>query len=229
MKKLFLGVSILLNVLLIALCIYQMSRPKMLIKDNSHMTYLSLNSLQRKLTVESGDIVFMGGKQVADCPWYELLDNCKVKNRGVPGALINNELVRLDAILGNSPSQLFLLFGIDDLNTGASPDIVLEQYIKFIRLIREKSPMTEVIIQSVLPVNNRLPNYNMGVNATDIETFNKKLKAFALENGIVFLNLYDDFCDESGSLNPFYAVADGFLLSGTGYEIWQERLKSFVR
>ena len=89
MKKLFFGLSILLNILLFALCIYQMSRPKVqLMRDNSHATYLSQ---QRLLPVNNGDIVFMGGKQVSDGAWYELLDNCRVKNRGVPGARIGNE------------------------------------------------------------------------------------------------------------------------------------------
>ena len=217
-----------MNILLFALCIYQMSRPKkvQLPKDNSYMTYLSL---QRQLPVNNGDIVFMGGKQVSDCAWHELLNNCKVKNRGVPGNRINNELVRLNQILENTPSQLFLLFGIDDLDAGTSPDLVFDQYKKFVQLVREKSPMTEVIIQSVLPVNNKLPNSKMIVKAEDIEELNKKLKEFALDNGIIFLNLYNDFCDESGSLNPFYSVGDGFLLNSTGYEMWRERVKSFVR
>ena len=205
MKKLFFGLSILLNILLFALCVYQMSRPKVQPspKDNSYITYLSL---QRYLPVNDGDIVFMGGKQVSDCAWHELLNNCKVKNRGIPGARINNELARLNLILENSPSQLFLLFGIDDLNAGVSPDLVLEQYEKFVQVVREKSPMTEVIIQSVFPVNSRLPHAKMKVKAEDIEELNQKLKAFALDNGIIFLNLYNDFCNESGVLNPFYSV-----------------------
>jgi len=229
MKKLFLGLSILLNILLFALCVYQMSRPKVRTQqaDNSYATYLSL---QRNMPVNNGDIVFMGGKQVSDCAWHELLGNCRIKNRGVPGARINNEYARLSSILENTPFQLFLLFGIDDLHAGQQPDLVLEQYINFVLFVREKSPMTEIIIHSVLPVNSRLPNARMNVKASDIEEFNTKLKEFALSNGIVFLNLYNDFCDESGTiLSPFYSVGDGFLLSGAGYEMWAERVRSFVR
>jgi lysophospholipase L1-like esterase len=205
-----------------------MSRPKVqeASKDNSYITYLSL---QRKMPVNSGDIVFMGGKQVSDCDWYELLNNCKIKNRGVPGNRINNELKRLDFILENAPSQLFLLFGTEDLNAGLSTDSILVQYKDFVQFIREKSPMTEVIIQSVLPVNNHLPNSKINVNPKNIEELNKKLKEFALDNGIVFLNLYDDLCDNSGLLNPFYSAGDGFLLNSTGYEIWRDRVMSFVR
>jgi len=227
MKKLFFGLSILLNILLFALCIYQMSRPKVqLMRDNSHATYLSQ---QRLLPVNNGDIVFMGGKQVSDGAWYELLDNCRVKNRGVPGARISNEQARLSPILSNTPSQLFLLFGIDDLNAGMSPDAVLEQYENFVRFVRENSPMTEIIIQSVLPVNSNLSNSRMKVKANDIEELNQKLREFALGNGIVFLNLYDDFSDGSGSLGQYYSIGDGFLLNGTGYEMWRDRVKSFVR
>ena len=226
MKKLFLGLSILLNILLFALCIYQMSRPKVRqVKDNSYMTHVTL---QQYLSVNEGDIVFMGGKQISDCPWHELLNNCKIKNRGIPGARINNELTRLNLILENSPAQLFLLFGIDDLNAGISPDLVLDQYERFIQTVREKSPMTEVIIQSVLPINSQAFNFK-NVKITDIQELNQKLKAFALDHGIVFLNLYDDFSNESGVLNPHYSVGDGFLLNGTAYEMWRERVRSFVR
>jgi lysophospholipase L1-like esterase len=227
MKKLFFGLSILLNILLFALCIYQMSHPKVQVsKDNSYLTYLTL---QQQMPVNNGDIVFMGGEQVADCAWHEWLNNCKIKNRGVPGIRISNELTRLDLILGNAPSQLFLLFGIDDLNAGSSPDAVFEQYKKFVQFAKEKSPMTEIIIQSVLPVNSKLPTSKIKVKTADIEELNKKLKEFALANGIVFLNLYDDFSNEYGSLNPFYSVGDGFLLNATGYEMWLERVKPFVR
>ena len=108
MKKLFLGLSVLLNILLFALCIYQMSRPKVreALKDNSYVTYLSL---QRQMPVNNGDIVFMGGKQVSDCDWHELLNNCRIKNRGVPGNRINNELKRLDFMLENTPKIKTLL------------------------------------------------------------------------------------------------------------------------
>ncbi len=222
MKKLFLGLSILLNILLFVLCIYQMSRPKVLqAEDNSPQAY---RSLQRYLTVNNGDIVFMGGKQVSDCAWNELLDNCRIKNRGIPEARINEELARLNFILKNSPSQLFLLFGIDDLNAGSPPDLVFEQYRNFVQTIRKKSPMTEIIIQSVLPVTSYS---SMKVKTEDIETLNEKMKEFALDNGIVFLNLYDDFRNEAGALG--YSAGDGFLLSGAGYEMWRERIKSFIR
>jgi len=205
-----------------------MSRPKvrMMSQDNSYITYVSL---QRQMPVNNGDIVFMGGKQVSDCAWHELLNNCKIKNRGVPGARINNELTRLNAILEHTPFQLFLLFGIDDLHAGLSPDSVMGQYEKFVQFARERSPMTEVVILSVLPVNSNLPNSKMKIKKEDIEELNKKLREFALGNGIVFLNMYDDFCDASGLLNQFYSVGDGFLLNATGYEIWRERVKSFVR
>jgi len=226
MKKLFFGLSILLNILLFALCIYQMSRPKVQqLRDNAPLTYYSV---QQNLPVNNGDIVFMGGKQVSDAPWHELLNNCKVKNRGIPGARISKELTRLNLILRNSPSQLFLLFGIDDLNAGDSPDLVFEQYKEFVRTVREKSPMTEIIIQSVFPVNSQSPLSPIKVKTEDIKALNEKLKEFALNNGIVFLNLYDDFSTESGGLSPGYAV-DGFLLNGIGYEMWRERVKAFVR
>jgi lysophospholipase L1-like esterase len=227
MKKLFLGLSVLLNILLLALCIYQMSRPKVQqLKDNSHYTYYSI---QQYLPVNNGDIVFMGGKQVSDCPWHELLGNCRIKNRGIPGALLNNELARLDLILKNSPSQLFLLFGIDDLSAGNLPGSVFDQYERFVRTARKKSPMTEVIIQSVLPVNNYSPFSPVKVKPEDIEALNEKLKEFALDNGIVFLNLYDDFSNQSGILISGYSIGDGFLLNGVGYEMWRDRVKSFVR
>ncbi len=227
MKKLFLGLSVLLNILLLALCLYQMSRPKEVqLKDNSQFTYYGI---QKKLPVNNGDIVFMGGKHVSDAPWHELLNNCKIKNRGVPGARLKNELERLDFILQNSPSQLFLLFGIDDLNAGDSSGLVFEQYEKFVRTVRQKSPMTEVIIQSVFPVNSKTSMARIKVKAKDIEALNKKLKEFALDNGIVFLNLYDDFSNGSGYLLPAYSIGDGFLLSSIGYEMWSERVKSFVR
>ncbi len=227
MKKLFFGLSILLNVVLLALCIYQMSRPKAVqVKDNSALTY---RYLQQRFTIDNGDIVFIGGKQVADCAWHELLDNCRIKNRGIPGTRIRDELSRLNVVLQNSPSQLFLLLGIDDLRAGVPPASVFEQYKELVLAVRQKSPMTEIIIQSVLPVNDRLPYSAVKVKPEDIGTLNQMLREFALDNRIVFLNLYNDFVSEKGLLAPVFSVGDGFLLNATGYEMWRERVKSFVR
>lgn len=227
MKKLVFGLSIGLNILLFTLFIYQMSRPKKsLVKDNSRSAFLSL---QRQMPVNYGDIVFLGGQQVMNCPWSELLGDCRVKNRGIPTAFINNEKVRLNSLLQNAPSQLFLLLGIDDLNEGVSPEIVLDDYKKLIDFIRQKSPMTEMIVLSVLPINSGLSNFPLKVTTAEIETLNRELKKYVLDNGIVFLNLYNDFSDEKGVLRSSYSAGDGFSLNSSGYFLWKERIQMFMR
>jgi lysophospholipase L1-like esterase len=226
MKKLFLILSVLLNVILLSVCIYQMSRPLgRIYTDSSVNTYFQL---QQKLPVNSEDIVFMGGQQIANCDWYELLDNCKIKNRGIPGAQIIRDTDRLDKILKNGPAQVFLLYGIDELNAGVSVETVVEQYKNFVNFILANSPMTEILIQSVFPVAKE--QQRIKVRNEDIEEFNMEMKEFALENGIVYIDLYSDFLnEEKDGIRISYTVGDGYLLSATGYTLWKDRIQSFIK
>jgi lysophospholipase L1-like esterase len=184
--------------------------------------------LQQRLSVGADDIVFMGGQQIATCEWYELLDDCKIKNRGISGARIVSDSDRLDNILKNAPSQLFLLYGIDELNAGIPVQTVVEQYQNFVNTILANYPMTEIIIQSVLPVGKE--QQRIKVRNETISELNMEMKEFALENGIVFIDLYHDFLNEErDAIQPLYTVGDGYLLSASGYMLWRDRIESFLR
>jgi len=227
MKKILFIASIALNVLLTLFCMYQLSRPRIIMmSDNSFVTRLML---QKSMPINYGDIVFMGGKQVADCDWREFLNDNRARNRGIPGMRISQDMSRLDQLLENSPAQLFLLYGIDELSTGSSPAVIVEQYKQLIQSIRERSPMTEIIVQSVFPVNYTAREFKKSNMKNRIETLNRELKDYVLSNGIVFSDLYDEFLDEKGGLNPAYFMNDGFSLSAKGYEHWKERIEWFMQ
>jgi len=57
-----------------------------------------------------------------------------------------------------------------------------------------------------------------------IVLLNEKIKSNAEKDGIPYLDLYPDFADENGQLQPEFTV-DGIHLSAAGYLKWREVFK----
>lgn len=70
-------------------------------------------------------IIFAGDSMTDFCPWDEMLPGKGILNRGLPGDYIEGVTLRLDEILRHSPSQLFVMAGINDLEEKKSLQIVM--------------------------------------------------------------------------------------------------------
>ena len=106
------------------------------------------------------NIIFLGDSITDECEWAELLGNPNVKNRGISGDTIDRILNRLDEIVESQPKNIFLMVGINDfLNSGKSVKKTLKDYKKILLVIRQKTPITQVFVQSVLPVNNKINRF----------------------------------------------------------------------
>ena len=146
-------------------------------------------SLFEKLPVTSKDIVFLGNSITDGGEWNELLANPRVKNRGISGDRSGWLLERLDPIIEGHPKKLFLMIGINDLISGASPDEVLANIGRLIDRFQAESRWTKIYVQSILPVNGvDLPGYERRkAYAPLIVPTNKRLEALCD-------CLHGDFC-----------------------------------
>ena len=120
---------------------------------------LRRRTLFEVLPVLSSDIVFLGNSITDGCEWAELFNNRHIKNRGISGDRSGWLLERLDPIIEGHPKKLFLMIGINDLISGASPDEVLANIGRLIDRFQAESRWTKIYVQSILPVNGDLPGY----------------------------------------------------------------------
>lgn len=179
-------------------------------------------SLYRVLPNDSNEIIFLGNSLTFGCEWAELLNNPAVKNRGIGGDNTEGILERLDEITESKPKKIFINVGTNDLDFKMKISEIHQNYVKIINNIKTSSPNTKIYIQSVLPTNNHVRRNN-----DSIIVLNKKLNEFALQNSIVYINLFDSFLDNKHRLDMKYSF-DGLHLNGEGYLVWKKLVESYV-
>jgi lysophospholipase L1-like esterase len=199
-------------------------------QDNKFSTYYNQRlSLFEKLPDTKGEIIFLGNSITDGCEWSELLDNSKVKNRGISGDTTEGVLFRLNEITRSKPAKVFLLIGINDLSRGVSKDTVFANISKIATRIRKDSPKTKVYIQSILPVNDSFGLFKGHTNKTaEVLWVNEQLKEWCTKGNAGFVDLYSRFKQpDSEKMNPKY-TNDGLHLLGDGYLLWAEIIKPYL-
>ncbi len=176
------------------------------------------------LPSDSNTIVFLGNSITEQGEWAELLGNCRVRNRGIATDGIQGMINRLDAVQRQQPAKIFLMAGVNDL-LFHNPSKVLEMYHELVLAIKTSMPETEVVLQSVLPVNNQVRD--TGLKNEDIKKVNSGIQVIAKELGCRYIDLFSLLSDMDGRLKANY-TADGIHLSGQAYLIWREAILDLV-
>jgi predicted alpha-1,2-mannosidase len=172
------------------------------------------------------EIIFLGNSITDGAEWFELFDgNPNIKNRGIGGDDTDGVLERLAEVTSSQPRQVFIMIGTNDLAYGKTIEHVVANHKKIIERILEDSPNTEVIMQSVLPVEDAV--HWTRPNASILE-INKQLKAHCEEIGITYIDLDPIFADENGKLDKKYSI-DGLHVNGQGYLKWVEIIKPLIK
>lgn len=186
-------------------------------------------SLFNRLPISSDDIVFVGNSITDGGELSELLEDSRVKNRGINSDDIDGVISRIDNILAGHPAKLFLLIGINDVSHNLSVQSLLSKYEVLVSKIREYSPDTRLYIQSVMPINNDFGRYKSLKGKEEvIVSFNSGLRELALKNCVEYIDLWEVLSvPDSGKLNPDF-TNDGLHLTGEGYIAWMGHIKKYV-
>ena len=177
------------------------------------------------------EIIFLGNSITENCEWAELFQNIKIKNRGIGGDRADGVLLRLDEIVSSLPDKIFIMVGINDLGHGIKVAAIASNYEKIVRYILNKSPDTQIYLQSVLPINDKLYNFfYKGAKATNdkIIILNKQLKDLASEPGVQYIDLSSFFIDDKNQLDEQF-TADGLHLNGKAYLVWKNTIEQYVK
>lgn len=231
MKNFLLYTSLLLNLLLLAGIGYAIHRyggwQNLWAKINNQgieKAYFHRKNLFEMLPPKPGAIVFLGNSITAQNEWAEMLDNPNILNRGIPGDHCDGIRARLDEVLKNRPSKIFLMAGVNDL-AFYPPSQVLPKYERLVGAILEKAPYTELYLQSVLPVNNIVSP--TPVENDDIRTLNDGIRQLAEAKGLTFIDLYPLLLDANGNLDAAF-TDDGIHLKGAAYLKWKDAIEKLT-
>jgi lysophospholipase L1-like esterase len=163
-------------------------------------------------TVMIGDSITDGGL------WNELLNNDLIQNRGIAGDTTDGVLDRLNSVNKNL-KQAFIMIGINDFFQEKSVDYVFSNYLKIIENLQQKG--IKVYIQSTLFVGESKPaKYN-----EKVEVLNEKLKNYAKENDLTFIDLNKILAPNKTLKNEF--SYDDLHLNGKAYKLWTQEIKKY--
>lgn len=163
-------------------------------------------------------IVMLGDSITDEGEWAELLDSRLVQNRGISGDTTDGVLQRLDSI-NKSAEKVFIMIGVNDIMRGKSVDEIFFNYQKIIQILKEKN--IKVYIQSTLFIGEkRAENFNIKV-----ETLNIKLKQFASDNNLIFIDLNKILSSNKMLKHEF--TSDDLHINGSAYKLWAQEIKKY--
>lgn len=199
-------------------------------KEGKYSTYYYQRaSLFEVLPVDSDDILFVGNSITDGGEWCELFQNPNVKNRGISGDTTQGVYDRLDALLKGTPAQIFLLIGINNVPRGESADSIAAGIRRIVQRIRQESPATEVLVQSVLPVTPQYGKFDGHTSRWQlVPEINRRVRRLAQEEKVTYIDLFSHFADAEGKMKPEY-TNDGLHLKGNGYLLWKEMVQPFLK
>jgi len=231
MKRLLIF-SLLVNLILVAGLAYMTHRlggwkyAIYRLRNSEAGVYTHRKSLFNLLPVHPGAVVMLGDSETSLCEWQELLgDSTTVLNRGISGDYMDGIRGRLDEVLRHKPAKIFLLIGVNDLFYGNDPEAIEARYREIVQKIRHDSPETELILQSILPVNRKARS--LPASNEEIQAMNLRISQIARDYALPYVDLYQQLTDASGDLSLKF-TEDGIHLNGLGYLVWKNALKPYL-
>lgn len=198
-------------------------------KTRSRHHYLTFyTTLYHRIGYGSDDILFIGDSHIYLCPWAELFDNAKIKNRGIKGDTTDGVLDRISALSSLDIDKIFIMVGVNDIgNLYRENREIYENYNKLIQLIKKKSNRAKIFILSVLPVSNEFRDDEfINENVNILNRMIKNLKD--LYKNVYYIDLYKNFLSKDDiSLDKKYSY-DGIHLNVKGYFYIKEVLQEYV-
>ena len=170
-------------------------------------------------------IVFLGNSITEGFKLDEYFPEAQTINRGIVADHIDGLVERLyNSAVGLEPKKIFLMIGINDIGDQRDERYLREILSSLVDTLTSELPETEIYLHSILPTSSRWKN----CPPDQIRRINDFLEILALDAGIIYVDLYPLFLDESREyINP-KLTKDGLHPNQAGYDIWAEKIKSIV-
>ena len=123
-----------------------------------------------------------------------------------------------EAAASKNPKYIVITLGIRNGVQYCSEESFKEYYKKLISSVKETSPNTQMILQSVFPVSKNFEKNNAGITAEKIKIANVWISEIAKECGAAYLDTHSALCNTRGYLLSEYDSGDGLHLNNEGYK-----------
>lgn len=166
--------------------------------------------------------VFMGDSVTEGLSFYGYLDESRVYSKvGISITMAKNQI---DSIVKLNPTNIFLLFGINDMGSAMSSQWFVAQYKELIHYIKSKLPDSKIYIQSILPVMPFVEVRAPYIKNSHITECNEGLKSMAKQENVNFINIASILNDS----NKYLFESDGIHFKSDFYGLWLDYLRGQV-
>lgn len=162
-----------------------------------------------------GDSITEGGE------WNDIFPQTKIANRGISGDRADDILLRMEPIFSVNAKKAFLMVGINDISSGMTTETIFENYINIVQQLKRRG--VEVYIQSTIECSKS----KCGIKLQQVRDLNNKLKAYANEQNITYININTGLATEVDGLLSQYSP-DGVHLLGSGYLMWAKTITPYI-
>lgn len=160
--------------------------------------------------------------------WGKLLEKdfaeFKAVNRGFGGSTIPDQIRAAERlILPHKPARILFFCGGNDIHRSATPEVVFENFQKFLKIVHTALPECQVYFVSISRTPAREKNWKQ------TETLNAKVQELSKElDYLHYINVVDLMNDENGRPRDDLFVADRVHLNRTAQEIWIPVIKNTI-
>ena len=195
-----------------------------IVEDFHTKTYMERMKYFEENPLKDGQIVFLGNSLTQGGKWETYLPGKNIANRGISGDNTEGILARLDEIVKSKPSKLFIEAGVNDISLNRPNKMIVDNYRKIIKTVKEQSPSTRIYITSVFSINKNVSKYKrLTGKESKILELNKQLRKLAKKTNSQYVDVFPRLTDDRGMLRKEYTV-DGLHLTPNGYEVWTNKL-----
>ncbi len=130
-----------------------------------------------------------------------------------------------DIIAQSGVHKIYILLGQNDLRY-LTIDETMSKWEILLSRIREKSPDVEIYLQSVIP--EWYEDFSPNKQNEKIAQHNERLKAYAQENGFVYIDISRYLVDHLGKMPTSYSMDQSIHLNEAGSLAWMQVLKAYA-
>ncbi len=188
-----------------------------------------------KKEIINPNVVFFGDS-ITD--YYDLdkyYPNLKKVNSGIAGHRTwDLKKDMYNRVYRYNPSKVIILIGINNFLYERSPiDLVVGDIKEMTENIHKELPNTEIIIQSIYPINDdwRIHRHNevpeSGELTKKIIETNDKIKKYCEENNYIYIDMFKELSDDNCEFSREY-TDDGLHPNEKGYDIITKTLKKYL-
>ncbi len=195
-------------------------------KNNNTNSSLNNSNQAKKVEIDNKEFfknaVFMGDSIAESLGFYEFLDESRVI--AAKGHTVIKAQKDVDKVASLSPENIFILFGMNDLETGIDGQQFAKNYADLIHMLKEKLPKANIYIHSILPINEEVQKEDPLLANTRVDEFNKALINMAQKEEVNYFNIAPLLKEHKDLYEP-----DGKHTKYQFYELWLDYIKNNVK